>query len=79
MPKLANMHTITKSMEIDVVIVSGSDDKAVGFGILNDLNCVDSGSMGDDEIPFNEEFVCFLLIKVNIFNIPHLELTGGVS
>ena len=57
--KLADKHTIVKSVQINIVIIRGRDNKFTSLDILifNDLNCVDHRLVSNNEKVFPEELV----------------------
>jgi hypothetical protein len=54
--ELPNENSIAESVEVDVVVVRGRDDKFVGFDVLllDDLDGIDDGPVGNDEVLLDE-------------------------
>ena len=58
--KLADKHTIVKSVQINIVIIRSRDNKFTSLDILifNNLNCVDHRLVSNYEEVFSEELIC---------------------
>ena len=62
--ELTNEHSIAESVQLDVEIITCSDDEPVRFNALffNDLDGVDGRLVGNDEVTFNEFGLCCLVV-----------------
>lgn len=58
--------------KVDVVVLTCGDDESTWFDcfLLNDLNCIDGCSMGNDEILFQKEVFCLLSVEIYFWNVP---------
>ena len=73
--KPSDQNSIIKSMQLDITIVRGGDDKPDGnVFLVYDLNSVDGGSVSDDEVLLDELAVRFLIVEVYFADVPVLEL-----
>ena len=79
--KLTNEDSVWKSVQVNVVVIRGSDDELVFSKLLafHHLDAVDYWLMCYDE-PFNLYVICGVIFtELEILEVPQLQTTWGVS